>query len=71
MKIKSLTDCKNVNGGIVFGYHVNDPHRYGVVEFDENYKVVSLEEKPTNPKSNYASLDYIIMITQLLKLLRT
>ena len=54
MKIKSLTDCKNVNGGIVFGYHVNDPHRYGVVEFDENYKVVSLEEKPTNPKSNYA-----------------
>ena len=54
MKIKSLTDCKNVNGGIVFGYHVNDPHRYGVVEFDENYKVVSLEEKPINPKSNYA-----------------
>ena len=54
MKIKSLTDCKDVNGGIVFGYHVNDPHRYGVVEFDENYKVVSLEEKPTNPKSNYA-----------------
>ena len=54
MKIKSLTDCKDVNGGVVFGYHVNDPHRYGVVEFDENYKVVSLEEKPTNPKSNYA-----------------
>ena len=54
MKIKSLTDCKDVNGGIVFGYHVNDPHRYGVVEFDENYKVVSLEEKPINPKSNYA-----------------
>tara|TARA_B100001287_G_scaffold189472_1_gene160046 strand:+ start:3241 stop:4098 length:858 start_codon:yes stop_codon:yes gene_type:complete len=54
MKIKSLTDCKDVDGGIVFGYHVNDPHRYGVVEFDENYKVVSLEEKPTNPKSNYA-----------------
>jgi len=54
MKIKSLTDCKDVDGGIVFGYHVNDPHRYGVVEFDENYKVVSLEEKPINPKSNYA-----------------
>ena len=54
MKIKSLADCKDVDGGIIFGYHVNDPHRYGVVEFDENYKVVSLEEKPTDPKSNYA-----------------
>jgi len=54
MKIKSLSDCKDVDGGIIFGYHVNDPHRYGVVEFDENYKVVSLEEKPTDPKSNYA-----------------
>ena len=54
MKIKSLADCKDVDGGIIFGYHVNDPHRYGVVEFDENYKVISLEEKPTDPKSNYA-----------------
>ena len=42
-----------MDGGIIFGYHVNDPHRYGVVEFDENYKVISLEEKPTVPKSNY------------------
>ena len=54
MKIKSLADCKDVDGGIIFGYHVNDPPRNGVVEFDENYKVVSLEEKPTDPKSNYA-----------------
>ena len=38
----------------VFGYHVNDPERYGVVEFDENFKVLSLEEKPPMPKSNYA-----------------
>lgn len=38
----------------VFGYHVNDPERYGVVEFDKNGKAVSLEEKPTRPKSNYA-----------------
>lgn len=38
----------------VFGYYVNDPHRYGVAEFDKNRKVVSLEEKPTEPKSNYA-----------------
>ena len=54
MKIKTLSDCENVEGGIVFGYHVNDPERYGVVEFDENFKALSLEEKPNNPKSNYA-----------------
>ncbi|MAR40286.1 MAG: glucose-1-phosphate thymidylyltransferase [Flavobacteriales bacterium] len=54
MKIKILSDCKNVEGGIVFGYHVNDPERYGVVEFDKNFKAISLEEKPDNPKSNYA-----------------
>ncbi len=42
------------NGATVFGYHVNDPERFGVVEFDENKKSISLEEKPTNPKSNYA-----------------
>lgn len=38
----------------VFGFYVNDPERFGVVEFDENYKVLSLKEKPKNPKSNYA-----------------
>ena len=54
MKIKSLADCKNVQGGIIFGYHVQDPERYGVVEFDENFRALSLEEKPKNPKSNYA-----------------
>jgi len=54
MKIKTLADCKSVVGGIVFGYHVNDPERYGVVEFDENHHALSLEEKPENPKSNYA-----------------
>lgn len=54
MKIKTLTSCKDVKGGIVFGYHVNDPERYGVVEFDENFKALSLEEKPEKPKSNYA-----------------
>jgi glucose-1-phosphate thymidylyltransferase len=41
-------------GGIVFAYHVSDPERYGVVEFDDNNKVISIEEKPENPKSNYA-----------------
>lgn len=41
-------------GGTVFGYHVSDPERFGVVEFDKSHKVISLEEKPKQPKSNYA-----------------
>ena len=41
-------------GGIVFAYHVSDPERYGVVEFDKNNIAISIEEKPQNPKSNYA-----------------
>lgn len=49
-----LHSATNPKGGIVFAYHVNDPERYGVVEFDESKKVISLEEKPTQPKSNYA-----------------
>ena len=54
IKIKTLEDCKNVEGGIIFGYHVNDPERYGVVEFDDDLHALTLEEKPSNPKSNYA-----------------
>ncbi len=46
---------KNANNGraTIFGYYVNDPERFGIVEFDENGKVISVEEKPKNPKSNY------------------
>mgnify|MGYP000966930283 FL=1 len=44
----------NPDGGIVYAYHVHDPERYGVVEFDNSGKVLSIEEKPTQPKSNYA-----------------
>ncbi len=52
---KILTNAAELkDGAIVFGYYVNDPERYGVVEFDGNEKVLSLEEKPEKPKSNYA-----------------
>ena len=51
---KKLQSCTNPEGGIVFAYHVNDPERYGVVAFDEQNKAISIEEKPSTPKSNYA-----------------
>ena len=49
-----LQQNNDPDGGIIYAYHVNDPERYGVVEFDENDVVVSIEEKPKNPKSSYA-----------------
>jgi len=50
----SLKTCGDPDGGIVFAYQVSDPERYGVVEFSDDMKAISIEEKPTNPKSNYA-----------------
>jgi len=51
---KLLKANNNPDGGVVYAYHVTDPERYGVVEFDENFKAISIEEKPLKPKSNYA-----------------
>ncbi len=52
--IELLQENTNPSGGVVFAYHVQDPERYGVVEFDQNQKVISIEEKPIKPRSNYA-----------------
>lgn len=51
---EQLEKNSDPDGGIVYAYHVSDPERYGVVEFDSNHQVISIEEKPSSPKSNYA-----------------
>tara|TARA_Y100000991_G_scaffold213703_1_gene199901 strand:- start:621 stop:1475 length:855 start_codon:yes stop_codon:yes gene_type:complete len=54
MKRQYLKSSNDFDGALIFGYHVNDPERYGVVEYDENNNVISIEEKPKKPKSNFA-----------------
>jgi len=49
-----LQSCIDPDGGVIFTYHVNDPERYGVVRFNQNQKAISIEEKPEQPKSNFA-----------------
>jgi len=51
---RALINASEAKGGTIFAYYVNDPQRYGVVEFDKNNKAISIQEKPKNPKSNYA-----------------
>ena len=51
---KILIESIDPDGGIIFAHHVNDPERYGIVEFDSNMNAISIEEKPASPKSKYA-----------------
>lgn len=51
---KLLQNCNDPDGAIIFAYHVSDPQRYGIVEFDDNFNAISIEEKPMTPKSNFA-----------------
>ncbi len=51
---RAVKDAETTGGATVFGYHVDDPERFGVVEFDKNFNAISIEEKPEHPKSNYA-----------------
>jgi glucose-1-phosphate thymidylyltransferase len=63
--LSDLLANNDPDGGIIYAYHVLDPERYGVVDFDAEGKVLSIEEKPENPKSNYAVPEFIFMIMML------
>ena len=67
MKIKNLENCSSVSGGLIFGYHVNDPERYGVVEFDKENNAIRLKKNRLNRNLILQSLDYTFMTTQLLR----
>lgn len=70
--ISLLQECASLReGAVIFGYKVNDPQRYGVVEFDEDGRVLSLEEKPTHPKSSYAVPGVYFYDDQVVKLAET
>ncbi len=66
-----LQENKSPEGGVVFAYHVHDPERYGVVEFDEQFRVRSIEEKPKHPKSNFAVPGLYFYDNQVLDIVKT
>src|SRR5690606_2228309 len=59
------------DGAVVFGYHISDPERYGVIEFDQNKKVISIEEKPIKPKSNYAQTGLYFTDNEIVKIAKS
>ena len=68
-KLDFLRDAINDNNGAtIFGYYVSDPQRYGIVEFDNNGNVISLEEKPKNPKSNYAIVGLYVYNNEVIEI---
>lgn len=71
--IESILNSASIRstGSTIFAYHVNDPERYGVVEFDQNNKVISLEEKPKKPKSNYAVTGLYFYDQEVVKLAKS
>ncbi len=67
---KALSESKQAHGATVFGYHVNDPERYGVVEFDRDGRAIPIEEKPRQPKSNYAVPGLYVYDNQIIEIAR-
>jgi glucose-1-phosphate thymidylyltransferase len=67
MLANAVSNAKDKNMATVFGYHVNDPERYGVIDFDATGKALSIEEKPEVPKSNYAVTVFTFILMMLLR----